>query len=181
MEFVARVPASGLDPAMLLFQLRRARATGTFIAPPKGGSDMQIVGDVAEDRLEELIKTLATTGGALHVGKRHVRLTDGTEHDDVHAAEEHMGGPYTVLGTSRSDWSFGGDEDDHVIQTLFFEGKADVKQLHESTGLRVETVMRVLQRLTPPGTVRRYRSTEGAPEQYDLAGDVRRRLEAAID
>ena len=182
MEFVARLRSKEADRAMLLFQLRRIQSTGTFVDAPKSGSDMEVRGEVPEDRVDALITLLGTMHGALHVGDRHVTLGAGTDHATVQEAEADLGGPYTDLARDRAAWSFGGDADDHLVQDLFFEGEADVKTLHERTGLRVEVVITALRRLTADGVVRKYRrpvETGGHQETYDLAGSVRSTLERA--
>ena len=176
MDFVARLigPADG---AMLLFSLRRVGATAEVEAPAKGGRDTQLRGTVPDDKVDALVEALFGLKGALHVGDRHWILGQGPV-ESLEAAEQGLPGPYTVPGTTRSTWSFGGDEVDRVAQSLYFDGKQDVKALHGSTGLRVEEVMRALQALTADQTVRKYRAD--GPEQYDLAGTVRSRIERAI-
>ncbi|MGB1586414.1 MAG: hypothetical protein ACPHID_05155 [Thermoplasmatota archaeon] len=175
MDFVARLlgPADG---AMLLFQLRRVGASAEVEAPAKGGSDVQLRGTVPDDKVDALVEALNNLQGALHVGDRHWRLGSGAA-PSLEAAEEGLPGPFTVPGTTRSTWSFGGDELDRVAQRLYLDGKQDVKTLHEATGLRVEEVMRALQSLTADQSVRKYR-VDG-PEQYDLANAVRARIDAS--
>jgi hypothetical protein len=176
MDFVARLLDG--DGAMLLFTLRRAGADAEVEKPAKGGSDKQLRGTVPEANLETLRDALAHLRGALHAGDHHWRLDKGAhEADSLEAAEEGLPGPFTVPGSTRSLWSFGGDEVDRVCQRLFWDGKQDVKTLHQATGLRVEEVMRALQGLTTSQTVRRYR-VEGAAEQYDLSGTERSRIAA---
>ena len=176
MDFVARLngPADG---AMLLFQLRRVGATAEVESPAKGGTDTQLRGVVPDDKIDALVTALSGLQGALHVGDQHWILGQGPV-ATLEEAEAGIPGPFTVPGTTRSTWSFGGDEMDRVAQQLYFGGKQDVKALHEATGLRVEEVMRALQPLTSERAVRKYR-VDG-PEQYDVAGDVRSRIDAAM-
>lgn len=176
MDFVARLlgPADG---AMLLFSLRRVGATAEVETPAKGGSDVQLRGTVPDDKIDALVAALNGLQGALHVDGTHWRLGQGAV-ATLEEAEDGLPGPYTVVGTTRSTWSFGGDVVDRLVQSLFYSGKCDVKTLHETTGLRVEDVMRGIQTLTKDRVVRKYR-VDG-PEQYDVAGDVRSRLDRAV-
>ena len=175
MDFTARLLRDGLDEAMLLFQLRRTGATATFVHPPKGGSDVQVTGTVSDEKATALLEALTGRSGALHLDGRHWLLKDGSEAASIEEAEEGLPGPWTVPGTTRADWSFGGDAMDQVVQALALHGRQDIKGLHERTGLRVEEVMRAIQSLTSNQTARRYRVPEG-PEQYDIAGPVRAKL-----
>ena len=40
------------------------------------------------------------------------------EKETIEEAEAHLGGPYTVPGTTRATWAFGGDAADHVSGPL---------------------------------------------------------------
>lgn len=186
MQFVARLQESGADQAMLLFQLRRVGAKGEFVAPPNGGGDVQLLGEVPDEKVPDLVAALAKTEGAVHAGDRHFTLHRGEAKPaaSIEEAEAHLGGPYTVPGTTRADWSFGGDRTDHLVQVLYFEdGELAPNELREKTGYPIDQVMTALKKLATDEVVRRYRREGeggGTRETYGLARAVRERLAAKV-
>lgn len=186
MEFVARLRSDDVDRAMLLFQLRRLKATGEFVEPHNGGSDIQFRGEVPDEGLVGLLEALAKGPGALHADDRHFRLESGghREANSIEEAEEHLGGPYTVPGTTRADWSFGGDRIDHLVQLLYFEADEMTPiDLRERTGYAIDQVMTALKTLAADGVVRKYRRDKpggGNLEAYALARAAREKLERAL-
>lgn len=179
MDFTARLVGQ-VDHAMLLFQLRRIRADARVVMPPKGGSDVQLVGTVPEEKVDDLVKALPAPG-AVHAGGRHFAIgRDGVEeHGSVREAEAHLGGPYTVEGVERSAWSFGGDLRDHLVQQLYFaEEKMTAAELKQDSDRAIDLVMGALKKLAAEGTVRKYRAEGG--EAYALASDARQQIAIAV-
>lgn len=183
MEFTARLP-SGLDRAMTLFQLRRLKAAGEFITAA-GATDMQLIGNVPDDRLDDLVEAMSAHRGALHAKDRHVALLAGhiEEHGSIEEAEQHLGGPFTVPGTTRATWAFGGDAMDHIVQVLYLtEGHLGMRNIVEETGRRGEEVMQGMKRLIADGVVRKFRTGGGgtADEEFGLARNIRDRIDAVL-
>ncbi len=184
MDFVARLP-HGIDQAMTLFQMRRLGVSGEFITAANA-SDVQLRGTVPDDNLDRLAEALNEHKGAIHAGERHIALLGGSvaDHPDIESAEKHLGGPYTMPGTSRATWAFGGDTADHVVQVLYLdEGRMGIKSIQEHTGRPIEHVMKAVKALVEAGTVRRYRKpgdTSPSGEEYGLARTVHDTINSTI-
>ncbi len=184
MEFVARLP-HGIDQAMTLFQMRRIGVSGEFINAANA-SDVQLRGTVPDDRIDALAEALKGHKGALHVADRHIALLGGSsaEHASIEAAEKHLGGPFTMPGTSRATWAFGGDAADHIVQVLYIhDGRLGIKAIQEATGRPIEHVMKAVKALIEQGTLRRYRKpgdTSPSGEEYALAGTVQGSIASTI-
>jgi hypothetical protein len=171
-RFRARLPAS-LDQAMTLFTLRRLRATGEFVVAP-GASDMEMVGEVADEKLDDLVNALVAYKGAIHAGERHISMNDGiTECTSVEEAEAHMGGPYTMPGASRAVWAYGSDVRDHIIQLLYTsEDRLGMRVIVETTERPAQHIMKAMQSLIEDGTIRKFRKpgdTSPTGEEFGLA------------
>lgn len=182
MRFTARIHGE-VDQAMTLFQLRRIGANGDFILAPKGGTDVQIIGDVPGDKFDALVQGLCSMKGAIHAEGRHVRLTGGghEDHDSILAAEEPFGGPFTIPGSTRATWSFGGDVADHIVQVLHAdEEHIPVTVLRERLNVGIERVVPALKQLTADGVVRKFRHEDGS-DAYGLARAVRDRIDATME
>ncbi len=184
MDFVARLP-HGIDQAMTLFQMRRIGVAGEFINAANA-SDVQLRGTVPDDRIDDLATALQQHKGALHVGDRHIALLGGSvqDHDGIQTAEAHLGGPYTMPGTSRATWAFGGDTADHVVQVLFLcDDRLGIKAIQQETARPIEHVMKAVKALVEAGTVRRYRKpgdTSPSGEEYGLARTVQDSIKSTI-
>lgn len=184
MEFIARLP-SNLDQAMTLFQMRRLGATGEY-ATAAGASDVQLRGEVPDDRFDDLVAAFSQYQGAIHAGDRHIALTGGshTKHDSIAEAEAHLGGPFTMPGTTRATWAYGGDVADHIVQILYqSEEHLGTKSVVEATGRRPEEVMKSLKHLIEDGVVRRFRAQgdiSASAEQYGLARTVRDKIDGVL-
>lgn len=179
MRYVARLPAD-LDPQMTLFQLRRVGATADFDRP-SAAEDVQVTGDVPDDKVDALAEALAPHKGALHVGDRHFKLAGAAEEvDDIPAAEEHLGGPFTVIDKPRSAWAFGDPARDHVVQVLYFaEDHMQMRDIVETTGLRPELVMKAMKQLTNDDVVRKFRKPgdlSPTGETFGLAREVKSKI-----
>ncbi len=170
MNFIARLRRDGVDQAMLLFRLRAVAQDVRVITPPKGGSDLQVVGTTQD--IEGLAAALPE--GALHVGDQHLRVPSGERHDSIESAEADLGGPFTTPGVTRDRWSFGDDLQDHLVQILHATDRMTMTQLRESAGVRVDLAIQAIKPLVTSGVVRRYR-LEGE-ESYGLSNDTRASL-----
>ncbi len=179
MRYVARLPAD-LDPQMTLFQLRRVGATADFDRP-SGAADLQVTGEVVDEKVEQLAEGLGGHKGALHAGERHWRLGGGAQAaKDIEEAEAHLGGPYTVLGFPRSAWSFGDAARDHIVQVLFHAGDhMQMREIVEATGLRGEVVMKAMKQLSNDDIVRKFRKPgdlSPTGETFGLAREVKTKI-----
>lgn len=186
MEFIARLRTDNADQAMLLFQMRRLGAAGEFFEPHNGGDDIQLIGEAPDDKLEDLVAALAQGDGALHTDGRHFAFQgqQAEEKQTIEEAEAHLGGPFTIPGTTRADWSFAGDRPDHLVQALYFSDRPlPPNELREATGYAIDHVMTALKKLGAAGTVRKFRhklETGGNKEVYGLSSDVRSKLDEAL-
>lgn len=182
-SFIARLP-QGLDQAMTLFQLRRIGASGEYAVAPNA-KDMHLIGSVPDGKADALVEAFAAYKGAVHVGDRHVALLGKSteEKATIEEAEAHLGGPFTIPGTTRATWAFGGDAADHVVQILYLADRhMGMREIVESAARRPEETMKAVKALVADGTARRFRTSGGGTvdEEYGLARAARERIDSAM-